>query len=77
MHRSLQLFVSDLRLSLFSSVSGCPPHGPYVGSLFPHTIMYSVTGQNSYSYSLPLQSNLVSKYTWGPSELLLTISSTC
>ena len=24
-----------------------------------------------------IQSNLVSEYTWGPSKLLLTISSTC
>ena len=24
-----------------------------------------------------LQSNLISEYTWGPSKLLLTISSTC
>ena len=31
----------------------------------------------SIGFVVKLQSNLVSEYTWGPSKLLLTISSTC
>ena len=48
-----------------------PPVGVCVKSDCPPHCMYVVS---VYMY---VQSNLVSEYTWGPSKLLLTISSTC
>ena len=55
--------LSDLPLYI-NSLQGASP-------IFRQT---EVSLSHLYTY---VQSNLISEYTWGPSKLLLTISSTC
>ena len=42
-----------------------------------YTLVHTMPYTHDHKYMACVQSNLVSEYTWGPSELLLTISSTC
>ena len=49
----------------------------FAGEMLIPSVLNSILPHLDYFLICNIQSNLVSEYTWGPSKLLLTISSTC
>ena len=71
------MYNMHLRMYVCVYVHLCVVQSLYTVHAYVHTQLVCVVVSEVYFIHTYIQSNLVSEYTWGPSKLLLTISSTC